>query len=72
METYFNDLPDKNKPAMTKIKTHGQAWKCLYCGKLSPKNHMREHIEVHMAGLQYTCPDCGANFKNKNPAYGRH
>ena len=66
METYFDRLPNKYKPAMTKSKKEGQKWRCLDCGKVSPKNHMREHIEVHVSGLQYVCPDCKSTFKSKN------
>ena len=46
----------------------GSAYIVENCPK---KNHTREHIEVHVSGLQYTCPDCGANFKSKN-AMRRH
>ena len=64
MKTYFDRLPNKYKPAMTKNK--GPEWRCLDCGKVSPTNHMREHIEVHVSGLQYVCPDCRTTFKSKN------
>ena len=65
MEVYFNGFPDKYKPAMVKIQG-GKNWKCLECGKVSPKGHIREHIELHVPGLQYDCPDCSASFKSKN------
>ena len=32
---------------------------CNVCGYVSPKdNHMREHAEIHIAGLKFQCPDC--------------
>ena len=27
---------------------------------------MMEHVEVHVTGLQYVCPDCGIGLKSKN------
>ena len=66
METYFEGMPNKYKPAMSKNKKEGQEWKCFDCGKVAPKNHMREHIEVHVSGLQYACPECRATFTSKN------
>ena len=65
MEAHFEEFPGKYKPAMVKIQGD-KNWKCLECGKVSPKGHIREHIEVHVPGLQYECPDCSANFKSKN------
>ena len=66
METYFEGMPSKYKPAMYKNRREGQEWKCFDCGKVSQKHHMREHIEVHVSGLQYACPDCKATFTSKN------
>ena len=65
MEAHFEGLPGKYKPAMAK-EQGGKNWKCLECGRVSPKNHLREHIELHVPGLQYECPDCSAFFKSKN------
>ena len=65
MEAHFEEFPGKYKSAMVKIQGD-KNWKCLECGKVSPKGHIREHIEVHVSGLQYECPDCSANFKSKN------
>ena len=65
MEAHFEDFPGKLKPAMVKIKGD-KNWKCLECGKISPKGHIREHIEVHVSGLQYECPVCSVNLTSKN------
>ena len=65
MEAHFEGFPGKYKPAMVKIQG-AKNWKCLECGKISPKNHMRKHIEVHVPGLQYKCPDCSVTLKSKN------
>ena len=63
METHFDGLSDRNKPAMS---LKGALWKCADCEKVSHKHHMREHIEVHVTGLQYTCPNCGKQATSKN------
>jgi hypothetical protein len=65
MEVHFEGLPNRHKPAMA-YQREG-TWRCLDCGKSGPKHHLREHIEVHIPGLQYQCPECGIpTFKTKN------
>ena len=64
MVTHLGEFEGMYKPAMTMVETN--KWKCLDCGKISPKNHMMEHVEVHVTGLQYVCPDCGIGLKSKN------
>ena len=64
MEMHFEGLPNKSKPAMKFLKA--DRWQCLDCGRTGPKHHIREHIEVHIEGLQYVCPGCETATKSRN------
>lgn len=45
----------------------GKMFKCVVCSKLSKlKHHIKNHVEIHVAGLSYTCSYCGKPFKSKN------
>ena len=66
MEAHFEEFPEKLKPAMVKMNGD-KNWKCLECGRISEsQGHMREHVEVHVPGLQYECPKCSVNLTSKN------
>ena len=39
-------------------------WNCKHCTKFTKdKGHMREHVEVHMEGLNFPCNKCDKTFK---------
>ena len=34
-------------------------WKCRICGRKSQhKSHIKEHVEIHFDGLEFSCPKC--------------
>ena len=40
---------------------------CTVCGKRSKHSgHAREHVEIHLQGLEYPCMDCGKSFKTSS------
>ena len=65
MESHFRELPGSEKVAMAIIQG-GEQWRCLPCGRIDAGHHIREHVEIHVPGLQYKCPKCGAKTKTKN------
>ena len=65
MENHFRELPGAEKVAMTSIQG-GEQWRCLSCGRIDAGHHIREHVEIHVPGLQYKCPKCDAKTKTKN------
>ena len=45
---------------------------CSFCGKTSKKiSHMKNHIEIHMEGLSFSCQFCDKTFRSRN-ALGLH
>ena len=46
---------------------------CFLCGKTSGgaqrKGHMKQHMEIHMEGLTYSCPKCDKTFRSRNSLY---
>ena len=65
MESHFRELPGAEKVAMMSVQG-GEQWRCLDCGRIDAGHHIREHVEIHVPGLQYKCPKCDANTKTKN------
>ena len=65
MESHFRELPGAGKVAMTLV-LGGEQWRCLPCGRIDASHHIREHVEIHIPGLQYKCPKCDAKTKTKN------
>ena len=65
MKDHFTELPNANEVAMKSIAGVDQ-WQCLPCGRIDASHHIREHVEIHVPGLQYKCPKCGAKAKTKN------
>ena len=40
---------------------------CNFCSKSSKKKgHMREHVEIHVEGLQFQCNSCDKSYKTRN------
>ena len=40
---------------------------CNFCSKNSKKKgHMREHVEIHVEGLQFRCNSCDKSYKTRN------
>ena len=49
------------------IVKHSDGFSCTSCDYSSKrKNHMREHVERHIEGLQYPCKFCDKNFRTSN------
>ena len=49
------------------IVKHSDGFSCTRCEYSSKrKNHMREHVERHIEGLEYPCKFCDKNFKTSN------
>ena len=65
MESHFRELPGAEKVAMASVLS-GEQWRCLPCGRIDAGHHIREHVEIHVPGLQYKCPKCDAKTKTKN------
>ena len=46
------------------------SWRCIVCGKVSTNkrkdNIMRQHVETHMEGITYSCPECNKAFRSKH------
>ena len=46
---------------------------CYLCGKTSggpqKRGHMKQHMEIHMQGLTYSCPKCDKTFRSRNSLY---
>ena len=39
-------------------------WVCSKCPKVSKKkDHMTEHVETHIEGLSFQCPNCDKSFR---------
>ena len=42
-------------------------YRCTVCEKkIKNKRDMKRHIETHLSGLSYDCPQCGKNFRSSN------
>ena len=47
-------------------KTDYGKYKCKVCGKTAVvATNIKNHIEHHMEGLLYSCPDCDKTFRSK-------
>ena len=58
--------------ADTYILEEGKSLKCKTCGKVSTKgdnkiskHNMRRHVEIHIEGLSFECPDCGYSYRTR-------
>ena len=42
-------------------------WACLHCAYTSKqRGHLREHVEKHIEGLEYSCQHCGKIFRSSH------
>ena len=63
---------DYSKEELTKaiddlIVKDGSIWYCKTCGKTSNSHgNMRKHVEIHIEGLSYPCPNCDNTFRSRN------
>ena len=49
------------------IITEGNLTVCKSCGKTSKWRHqMRQHVEIHIEGLSFPCPQCDHTFRSRN------
>ena len=46
-------------------------YKCLTCGKIGKRAHIREHAELHIGGLCFPCQFCDKSFRLRN-TFRRH
>ena len=50
----------------TNGKQRGNKWACTICGKISmQRNHSVAHVETHLEGLLYSCPQCSFTGKTR-------
>jgi len=53
----INEMIEKNKGV----------WRCKICGKTASKNiHIRQHSEIHIEGMSFSCHICSKTFTNRN------
>ena len=46
-------------------------WKCRICGRKSQhKSHIKEHVEIHFDGLEFSCPKCNFIALKRNAGGG--
>ena len=46
-------------------KTYDGKYKCKECGKTSGvATNIKNHIELHIEGLTYSCPECDKTFRS--------
>ena len=64
-----SSMEEVNAVVDTYIVEEGKSWKCKTCGKISKKEHskrnMRRHVEIHIEGLSFECPDCGYSYRTR-------
>ena len=54
------------------IEKNAGVWRCKICGKTASKNiHIRQHSEIHIEGMSFSCHICSKTFKNR-PGLWRH
>ena len=42
-------------------------WRCALCAKTTKKiSHIKNHIETHIEGLSFSCPQCPAVLRSRN------
>ena len=42
-------------------------WKCMTCGKMfKNKCHVKEHVEIHIEGLNFPCQFCDKTFRSRH------
>ena len=59
----INDLISKNSEGI---------FSCKSCGKtMSHISNMQRHVETHLDGISYNCPQCNMSFRSKN-AFSTH
>ena len=39
---------------------------CNFCSKRTTKSHIREHVEIHVDGLQFPCNLCEKSYRSRN------
>ena len=60
-----SSMEEVNALVDTYIVEEGKSWKCKTCGKVNQDRHkynMRKHVEIHIKGLSFECPDCGYSY----------
>ena len=60
-----SSMEEVNALVDTYIVEEGKSWKCKTCGKVNKDRHkynMRKHVEIHIKGLSFECPDCGYSY----------
>ena len=67
-----SSMEEVNAVVDTYIVEEGKSWKCKTCGKVSKKDNnkhkkhnMRRHVEIHIEGLSFECPDCGNSYRTR-------
>ena len=67
-----SSMEEVNAVVDTYIVEEGKSWKCKTCGKVSKKDNnkhkkhnMRRHVEIHIEGLSFECPDCGYSYRTR-------
>lgn len=59
------ELDQKIEDMMEKLMPNGM-WLCTTCGKeTKKKDHMREHVELHIDGLSFPCQYCDKSFRSR-------
>ena len=59
------ELDQKIEDMMEKLMPKGM-WLCTTCGKeTKKKDHMREHVELHIDGLSFPCQYCDKSFRSR-------
>ena len=62
------ELDEKIKENLSKVDVDGtKKWQCIICNRVSRDlSNAKEHVEVHIEGLSFSCQSCDKTFRSRN------
>ena len=63
----LSDIQDMDFTLNSMIENLNGTWTCKQCGKTAKdKTKIRQHVEVHIEGVQHPCAVCGRTYRSRN------